>query len=864
MDYVPQPFPCDATPMPGRFSPSAPRFDSSRPYELHRYLDEVALLLSSAYIGADSARKQWTMYYLDDNAYELWSGLPEVEESYSFERFRDAIIEMYPEAEPTRRYSYFDITCLIQKWRQHGITSDVELGQYRREFLVITTFLMRYGRLADCEQRRLFVSGLPEALLDLVAQRIQRLHPDDDPDDTYSVDEVYQAGLFVLRAQRSRFFTQPMSNHSPTFVPAPLPIASHPQVFLQSQIASGVPVKQDRPRSIARQPDASHLVPVAHKTSPVVRTQLRCPSPAAIIPSKVPPVLPPSVTQSSARIVRQPNEASSKHVASESSHTPSIEPRLHSSFIAQGPTSVVPPPGLTPRSETLSQKSIDPQPAPIATQTSPSPPPEPRPAYRPCPVHSRIDLPKPLAPIPQSLPQPTSQCPQNSLALSQTSVSHSTVVNRTRLSNPAFDQEKIVAVFSSQSPEASPSSPEPHTPSPQVPLCPREEATPKQPQNSPISSSQPSLAIPRPLLHSPEPQIAKKNANFIIQPAQPFNCVQTASPSVSLIPDCVLEPHRVLQSFRSSLLPSIEPIQLRLPSLLPPVLRANPLSVWSREGIGFMRFWTAASTPGLWPFIFAMLASIVFAFGGSYVSDGVYQFRSDKKVPRMRLHRPFDSPIQAELQKHSFQVKVIAFGPYLATRALEMKIKTLDHCLHPIATFLDPSPCIRSPLPYSISSRVQRFSQSDHGFTFSSLIKPFDHVHHLQPAAPKGVRDNPTLVPGHIERLRLCASLVLGIYLAISHILVLYGFQYPPQCCQSFQDIIAFVIPSPASLSPLLSSLSDQAFDLDHLLKWIEDCRSCVSALCAALCRNIKLLIQPLSWRHLGMPVAMVATMKFI
>ena len=193
-----------------------------------------------------------------------------------------------------------------------------------------------------------------------------------------------------------------------------------------------------------------------------------------------------------------------------------------------------------------------------------------------------------------------------------------------------------------------------------------------------------------------------------------------------------------------------------------------------------------------------------------------------------------------------------------------MKIKTLDHCLHPIATFLDPSPCIRSPLPYSISSRVQRFSQSDHSFTLSSLIKPIDHALDLQPAAPKGDRDNPTLVAGDIERLRPCASFVLGIYLAISHILALYGFQFPPQCCQSIQDIMAFVMSSPALLSPWLSSLSDQAFDLDHLLKWIEDWRSCVSALCAALCRNIKLLIQPLSWRHLGMPVAMVATMKFI
>ena len=97
MAYVPQLYLGDVSPMPGRFSPSAPKFESSRPDELLRYLDEVNWLLDSARIDAPQVRKQMVMRYADDEAYELWGGLQEAGEAFSFERFREEIMFMYLE-----------------------------------------------------------------------------------------------------------------------------------------------------------------------------------------------------------------------------------------------------------------------------------------------------------------------------------------------------------------------------------------------------------------------------------------------------------------------------------------------------------------------------------------------------------------------------------------------------------------------------------------------------------------------------------------------------------------------------------------------------------------------------------------------
>ena len=142
--------------MPSRGHPTAPRFDPARPRELWRYFDELELLFVQCEITDPVKQKKFARHYVDIDTSDLWGSIPQFAPAFSFDSFIDAIIEFYPGAEDSRKWTLADLDALIGERTRLGIRNVTDLGNYHRSFLNITQYLRKKGRIADLEQSRAY------------------------------------------------------------------------------------------------------------------------------------------------------------------------------------------------------------------------------------------------------------------------------------------------------------------------------------------------------------------------------------------------------------------------------------------------------------------------------------------------------------------------------------------------------------------------------------------------------------------------------------------------------------------------------------------------------------------------------------
>ena len=196
--------PVQSSGMPAKNSNSAPNFDAQNPRTLIRYFRELEHLMNAANIDDRQSRKEHALRYLDNEEYESWESLKEAKIDYTYEEFKQAVIDSYPGAEETRKYRLDDVAELTDRWRREGITTPLLLGNYYREYRNATNYLIDHKRLSEMEQRRRFVLGFSQEMLDKIGYKLQSAYPDVDPEDGFSMLTVYNAALSILRG--SSFF----------------------------------------------------------------------------------------------------------------------------------------------------------------------------------------------------------------------------------------------------------------------------------------------------------------------------------------------------------------------------------------------------------------------------------------------------------------------------------------------------------------------------------------------------------------------------------------------------------------------------------------------------------------------------------
>jgi hypothetical protein len=104
--------------MPLRGDQSAPTFHGDE-HDLPRFFDEIDMLGSDCGL-TDAMKIHYTLQYLNNNDYELWSSLPAasakefIASAKDFIAFRRAVFGFYPGATDSIRYTTSDLEQLVK------------------------------------------------------------------------------------------------------------------------------------------------------------------------------------------------------------------------------------------------------------------------------------------------------------------------------------------------------------------------------------------------------------------------------------------------------------------------------------------------------------------------------------------------------------------------------------------------------------------------------------------------------------------------------------------------------------------------------------------------------------------------------
>ncbi|KAJ6533678.1 hypothetical protein B0H19DRAFT_1004813, partial [Mycena capillaripes] len=187
--------------MPARNDRIAPVFDSQKPRDLRRYFSDLEFLFSRSSITGDTEKTFHATRFLSIDDQELWELVPELADpAASFAQFTAAIFRLYPEADPSRRYSIAHLDALVTELSHVESLSRARFFEFYRRFFVISSSLCAHDRLSVHEQSRSFVRAIPSHIWHPVQKRLSIKFPDVHPDDPYPLSDLRDAVDFVLIA----------------------------------------------------------------------------------------------------------------------------------------------------------------------------------------------------------------------------------------------------------------------------------------------------------------------------------------------------------------------------------------------------------------------------------------------------------------------------------------------------------------------------------------------------------------------------------------------------------------------------------------------------------------------------------------
>jgi hypothetical protein len=157
--------------MPSRRSNEAPLF-SGKARHLNEYLDEVELICRARGIGREDFAYCAT-FYAPEEELTLWRAC-EATAGRAWDAFKAAICLKYPGSDGTRVYTIRDLDDVVHK-----------LGEYAREFEVISDYLISCSQLSVREESMRLLGGLPQAIRDATLQRLITIYPLRAPEDGY-------------------------------------------------------------------------------------------------------------------------------------------------------------------------------------------------------------------------------------------------------------------------------------------------------------------------------------------------------------------------------------------------------------------------------------------------------------------------------------------------------------------------------------------------------------------------------------------------------------------------------------------------------------------------------------------------------
>ena len=199
-------------PLPG--SCGAPHFDKEKPIELLRFVEQMEDLFKEYGVSEDQAKKRYLGKYTDQKTEFEWRAFDTYDSSSSYEEFKAALIDDYPEAKMAGKGTLSNLRKICKEHQCIHVDDFAELKSLTRSFEAEQKLLLKPPALvSNRELVDLFLGCLKEALQTQVEHSLniqlskdsKKKSIDDDkachPEDLYDILEWLSPLQDVRREQ---------------------------------------------------------------------------------------------------------------------------------------------------------------------------------------------------------------------------------------------------------------------------------------------------------------------------------------------------------------------------------------------------------------------------------------------------------------------------------------------------------------------------------------------------------------------------------------------------------------------------------------------------------------------------------------
>ena len=194
----------------------APRFKSSKPEDLRRFIREMEDLWRDANVTRDDVKKSMIGKYADQDSEEEWAAFKSFENKYSWDDFKDELIRNYPEASAAERGTPARIRQLCKGTAKVRLGDMPALYAFRRAFGAESKkLLVKPPAMSNRELVELFISCLSDHLASAVLQYLGSSSSTAKvvtssglprrPEDKYDLEDVCNAALQVSENSQGMF-----------------------------------------------------------------------------------------------------------------------------------------------------------------------------------------------------------------------------------------------------------------------------------------------------------------------------------------------------------------------------------------------------------------------------------------------------------------------------------------------------------------------------------------------------------------------------------------------------------------------------------------------------------------------------------
>jgi hypothetical protein len=233
--------------LPAHREESAPSFTSDQPDELVRYFNDLHFLFLCHSVADEQERKQAACKYTTIRTEQLWKTTEAwSDQAQTFEDFKAEVLKLYPGTLGDRTHTLQELEWTVERYARIGIQSVAELGEYYRQYLLITRYLIAKDSISTLEQSRGFFRGLQPTLEARVREHLQLTSPNHFPDDPFPLADIFEAANFVVMSTASTPLAPypPLPLHPPAIIAAPDPSSIQPDSL--NTVMAGIAEKIER------------------------------------------------------------------------------------------------------------------------------------------------------------------------------------------------------------------------------------------------------------------------------------------------------------------------------------------------------------------------------------------------------------------------------------------------------------------------------------------------------------------------------------------------------------------------------------------------------------------------------------------